>query len=527
VKRIGELLIARGVDPLNLSRALSDQPMTRHRVCSLLISRGLLELDDASRALAEQHGCAGALTKHLDGRDPAVAALLPASIAIPHQALPLGRTRNNELIICVRDPRPELHGALERAIRQRVLLAVAPASRLQELVADTYGGTPTAEESVEVNFEGTGPIATIPEPGPELGGGFGDGPMQLVDLDDARVAKDHTQSGAFLMPSADRQHRASGSPVSTTVPPFAPSHTPPPFTAAIAPPTSPPVTPASVLAPPSSPPVTPASVLAPPTQPPTQPPVHPPTQPPAPQPSAIAPATRPPRAYPRPDSGIGLGAAGPSSAGVAVPQFDGSGDPIDLGAAGAGTAHTHRRHDADEVYELPDRPAPRPQTPSGSMPVVHAAPPGLDDAVARFDRAATLDDATNVAAAVLEQRFVASLIVMIRDGVALGQRGHGAGVHPVDAFAIPVGSPSLIKSAIDARRLTTDAPWGVNQNRLARALGSPRTPAAAPIIVNARVISVIAVGDPLRGDLEDARELVEWLAQALAAAYARLARGRP
>jgi hypothetical protein len=521
VKRIGELLIARGVDPLNLSRALSDQPMTRHRICSLLISRGLLELDDASRALADQHGCAGALTKHLDGRDPAVAALLPASIAVPHQALPLGRTRGGELIVCVRDPRPELHSALERAIRQRVLLAVAPASRLQELVEQTYGAAPPAEESVDVNLDATGPIAAIPELAGNGfgGGGFGDGPLQLVGLDDARVAKDHSQSGAYQMPSADRQQRASITPVSTTVPPFAPSHTPPPFTAAIAPPTSPPLPPPSAIAPPTVPPLPPPIVLA------------PPTQPPAPQPSAIAPATRPPRAYPRPDSGIGLGAAGPSSAAFAVPEVGDTGEPIDLGAAGAGTAHSHRRHDSEDSYELPDRPTPRTtprtSTPNSGMPAVRQAPPGLDDAAARFDRATTLDDATDVAAAVLEQRFAASLIVMIRDGVALGQRGHGAGVHPVDAFALPVGSPSLIKSAIDTRRLATESPWGVNQNRLARALGSPRAPAAAPVIVNARVVSVITVGDPRRGDADDARELVDWIAQALAGAYVRLARGRP
>ena len=105
--RIGDVLLAREwVDPAALARAIAEQAHTGRRLCSLLIARGLLDHDEAARALAEQRGIPGVLRRHLDGREPGLAYLIPPELGRTHVALPIGRARNAELIVAVRDPSP-------------------------------------------------------------------------------------------------------------------------------------------------------------------------------------------------------------------------------------------------------------------------------------------------------------------------------------------------------------------------------------------------------------------------------------
>ena len=50
---IGELLLdQRKLRPSDLARALAEKPASR-RLCSFLIAKGLVDFDDASRALGE------------------------------------------------------------------------------------------------------------------------------------------------------------------------------------------------------------------------------------------------------------------------------------------------------------------------------------------------------------------------------------------------------------------------------------------------------------------------------------------
>src|SRR5262245_51665597 len=135
--------------------------------------------------LAEQHGLAGVLQRHLSGRDTEVAKLLPAELARSAVALPIGRKRDGELIICVRDPIRELVPQLEAAASSQIVLAIAPATQLEELVISVYGRAPSGEFDVEI---GTRPMAVVAELGP----------LHLVDLDDTRVNKDPTQTGPAL-----------------------------------------------------------------------------------------------------------------------------------------------------------------------------------------------------------------------------------------------------------------------------------------------------------------------------------------
>src|SRR5262245_10569062 len=164
--QIGQLLVEqRWVSAEALARRLAEQRLTGKRICSLLISRGLLDPDNAARALANQHNVPGVLQKHLEHRDPALARLLPPALARACFALPIGRTRNQELIVCVRDPRPELRGIIASAVGGPVVIAVAPAHQLEQLIKSTYEGMPSQIRSGnELSFDvalSTQAIATV------------------------------------------------------------------------------------------------------------------------------------------------------------------------------------------------------------------------------------------------------------------------------------------------------------------------------------------------------------------------------
>src|SRR5690606_22107635 len=88
--------------------------------------------------LGEHFGCAAVLRRHLEQRDRQVPSLLRTELARKLTALPVGRLGNGSLIVCVRDPSPALQTALARATKQDVVLAVAPASYVERLVARTY-----------------------------------------------------------------------------------------------------------------------------------------------------------------------------------------------------------------------------------------------------------------------------------------------------------------------------------------------------------------------------------------------------
>lgn len=152
--RVGDILLERGwVDWAALVRALDEQPRSGMRLCSLLIARGAVELDHASRALGEQLGVAAALRRHLEHRDPTLAALLPAGIARAAIALPIGRMSDGALIVCVRDPSRALHASLARALDDTVVLAVAPAHPLERLVERIYAPRPSVDVDIEIDVE--------------------------------------------------------------------------------------------------------------------------------------------------------------------------------------------------------------------------------------------------------------------------------------------------------------------------------------------------------------------------------------
>jgi hypothetical protein len=253
--RIGELLIEqRKLRASDLTRSLADKPGDK-RLASFLIAKGLVEFDDASRALGEQRGFACALSKHLAGRDPALAKLIPAELGRGSCVLPIGKSSKGSVIVCVRDPAPALLRTLEQAIKSDILMVIAPSARLEQLVAEAYGVASTEELDIDFDLAHDlpaptpsrvtrGPLPTppmpfqrvdalhqfpradTPPPLPPLPDMDALDPesirLSLTDLDDVRVTKDPAQSGQI--PKAG----------SNTLPPANKSLTAPPPLSALA-----------------------------------------------------------------------------------------------------------------------------------------------------------------------------------------------------------------------------------------------------------------------------------------------------
>ena len=105
-KRIGEHLVAEGLVSIEtLARVLQNQAKRgTDRIVSMLVGEGLITADMAARALSTFHEVPAALTRHIEGRDANLAGLLPAELAHEYQALPIAKTRDGALVVCMCDP---------------------------------------------------------------------------------------------------------------------------------------------------------------------------------------------------------------------------------------------------------------------------------------------------------------------------------------------------------------------------------------------------------------------------------------
>ncbi len=371
--RIGELLVEqRKLRQSDLTRALAEATPGK-RLCSILIKRGLVDYDDAARALGEQKGVPCALAKHLAGRDPKLASLIPAELGRSSFALPIGKSSRGDVVVCVRDPAPALLAALERAIGQKVTMVITPASRLDDLIKEAYGESPVEEFDVDFSSQVEAPNLTRTPtlnrpPLPDLAALDPDSVrLSLTDLDDARVDKDPTQSGQI--PIAGRR------------------------------------------------------------------------------PSTVPPLSKRPKSEPS------------------------------------------RAMSADALQA------------------------GLDEAMTR-------EAATDVVLTYVSTRWLAALVFAVRDKTAIGYRGYR--VIAPESITLPLTSPSTVQAAIESRAVSAQRPNGVAQDTLARALSGPTNPAAAPVLVGGKAVAVLAVGDPIEGNLTNVVRDLEMITEALGSAYARI-----
>jgi hypothetical protein len=428
--RIGELLIEQGKLRANdLTRALADKPADR-RTGSYLIAKGLVEFDDVARALGELKGVPCALSKHLAGRDPDLAKLIPAELGRASCVLPIGRSSRGAIIVCARDPAPALLRTVEQAIKGLVLMVIAPATRLEHLVAEAYGKASADELDIDFDLANE-----LPAPTP------------------SRVTR-------------------------------GPLETPPmPFDR-----------------------VDPASLGL------------------AIDPSQIAVGTEPPRPFVRADTPAPLpplpdmGALDPESIRLSLTDLDDvrvTKDPQQSGQIPI-LGRT--------VTAPPQQPPAKPTTtppPLRSLPA-KPKPMTIDDLRASLDGAANRGEATDVAVSYIAQRWVAGLVLAIRDRTAIGYRGHR--VTAPESVTVSLGSPSTVQRAVQTRVVSVETPNGVGQSALAHALNGARAPAAAPIVVDGQAVAVIAVADPIEGpDARDAAAAdLAILAEALGTAYRRI-----
>lgn len=431
---IGELLLERSwVDETGLEQALADQAASKLepeprfgtlRLCSMLVERGLLDFDHAARALGELHNVHPALTRHLRQRDPELAGLIPSALARQLLAVPIGRGKNGELVVCVRDPLDKVKRALADATQLSIVLAVAPVGLLEEIVAGAYerGQTPppippssprpvprsiprklTAPiDEFDVDLS-TGPIPALNEPDPDDDIPFAS--FNLVELDDVGVTKDFSQhSGQF--------------------------------------------------------PVIPRTMT--------------PVQ----------------RATTNTEDEL----------------------PIELPKPRAGTSPN------SVIEAAPPRRITR-DVPARSGPT-------LRETLAELEHASSSDDATEIGMAFVAQRWVSSLLFTVKEGAAIGHRGHGPNLSAaaVGAVAVPLVAPSIVGVAHDTRKLAKEPPPGAAaiQARLTNLLGLADAPMAAPILVGTHVACILAVGDPQGDPIGTDRAELDKLCVALGAAYTRM-----
>lgn len=210
------------ISAADVERGLSDARASGLRLVSALVRLGKLSADDGARALADHHGVPAALSKHLDGRDLALAPHLTASVARELCALPIALSRNQEsLVVCVRDPSPAVAATLARAAGKPIVLAVAVEAVLAPLVAEAYppDDDAAADDDFDVDLD-SGVTELPPDLRREDSSPFRIGELQLVDLDDHGVSKDHSQVGMTTpaLPSRGEGPRRNTGPFAAIVP---------------------------------------------------------------------------------------------------------------------------------------------------------------------------------------------------------------------------------------------------------------------------------------------------------------------
>jgi hypothetical protein len=144
-RHIGEILLMQEtVDAWVLTQTLKAHAAGSQRLVSVLVARAQLDPDDGAMALSEQLGYPAALQRHLERRDPACQELIPRELVQRWVVLPLGRARDNTLVVVARDPTPILAAALAHATKQSITLAVTPELHLDKLIRSIYGFAPAA-----------------------------------------------------------------------------------------------------------------------------------------------------------------------------------------------------------------------------------------------------------------------------------------------------------------------------------------------------------------------------------------------
>lgn len=481
--RLGEILVADGlVLDADVQRLLAAQRRHHRRIGHLLIAAGLVTPDAVARGLSRQHAVPAALQKHLDGRDPSLVALLPAADGRRFGALPIARSRDGSVVICLRDPaRAVTVEAIARIVGGRVVPAVASDALLLPLIETSYG-SPTTEldgdgDDIDVDFDDGDDGNPAPARTDADVDGYGgmSGEFTLARLDDVGVARDFSQSSPVIpIPRADLSTRRPSSEIA--VPRVATAAVPGLATART-------ITDGALTA--SS--VSLANAAR-----------------------AAVEAARAAADARADDADARRGSAALQAADDAARLAMAATIP----GAGAGYAATMPGGAGLGALVPPAAPPPGPPAPAGIS---------LADAIGRIDAATTRDDIAEAAVAYGRTVGHAALVLVIRDGAALGHRGFGPDLTAtaIEAVAVPLTSPSVIKQVVDGKvPFVGNAPeQGALQERFLRLFGG-RDLAVVPVTIGARVVCVVALRPLGAAPLAELSQL----AAAMATAFGRIIR---
>lgn len=156
------------------------------------------------------------------------------------------------------------------------------------------------------------------------------------------------------------------------------------------------------------------------------------------------------------------------------------------------------------------------------------APLDIAGAQAALATAATRDDVGDIVLRYIVGAFTAGVMFVVRDGLALGHRGHGGSLSPnvVESLVIPLNVASAFKDVHERMQAFRGAPATPNatQDRFLRVVGYPGAPAEimlVPVLVRGRSVGVIYAQQPLFPAGDGWTDL-QALAQACGAAYLRI-----
>jgi hypothetical protein len=180
------------------------------------------------------------------------------------------------------------------------------------------------------------------------------------------------------------------------------------------------------------------------------------------------------------------------------------------------------------------------QRPSGRISAQVAAPapapalssaPTLDATRAQIGRVTERDAIADAAIAYLAGRWSGAVVLVVRDGLALGHRGFGGALTPasVEAIVVPLNQPSVLRTSHDRRAPYIGPPMetSVVQDRFLRAAGAApgAEVAVMPVLLRERVVCLVFAHGLLAGhDTAAAHDELHELAQVMEAAFLRLIR---
>lgn len=497
--RLGEILLAAGaINAQQLKAALQMQTQYPGRIGSKLAELGYADVDTVALALGKQKGFTATSRKHVESIDKKLLSVLPPRFAVLYRVIPVGYTaaKPARLVVAATDPSVLPLEELAFAAGTRVDAWIAPECLIEFCLEKYFGLKRATRRFVDMSMsqQHEEPASIVPlsgmfdqamdmPTGPKLPAPVPASTRKVAAAAPARAALEPPQSARTTQAAA----RAAAMPPAPAFPETLEAPLPPASNRRLLTPPSPtqPSPEEAGLEAPHFPDVRkPVVVLEPPPSVPSAPPPPAPTPPPPP-PSARAPVAPPPPSVPV-----------ASTSAVSV-------KPASIGRSSFAAGSLPPEDD----WDLPEDDAViAPLSAVSARPVAApTAPPDMlrpvinrDEAGAALKAATTRDGVAEVLVDWLRSTFGCGLVLLVREGSALGWKGFfpNADDDLLEAIAMPLSSPSMFKTAHDSREVFRGAPpqdGAALQTRLWKLLRctAPTEVLVVPVVLGKRVVNLM------------------------------------